>query len=217
MRLLLASSLLYLLLSLAVTQSASPLSSSTPSTTPTTSQPLALQSPCRVGSFHDTTSNELLQENECRPLTLIFARGSQEVGNMGTRVGPSLARAMQALLGPDRVTVQGVNEYPAILYEALHGVGSVSGSRWLAEAIRLTKEKCPETYLAIGGYSQGAMVSTFFLGPSLSDAMFQTRNKRRNIFIRSFYLVHHALLHLIIAILTPLHPLIHPLFYIPIF
>lgn len=45
-------------------------------------------------------------------MTFIFARGTGEMGNMGTVVGPPTASAMQEILGANGVSVQGV-DYPA--------------------------------------------------------------------------------------------------------
>jgi cutinase len=56
----------------------------------------------------------------CKPMTLIFARGTSEQGNMGTIVGPPLANAMIALMGADQVAVQGV-DYPANVAGAISG------------------------------------------------------------------------------------------------
>lgn len=45
-------------------------------------------------------------------LTFIFARGTTEVGTMGSVVGPPTASALQKLVGANGVSVQGV-DYPA--------------------------------------------------------------------------------------------------------
>jgi ABC-type sulfate transport system permease component len=42
-------------------------------------------------------------------MTLIFARGTGEFGNMGTISGPPMVKAIRSKLGADRVTVQGVD------------------------------------------------------------------------------------------------------------
>jgi cutinase len=48
----------------------------------------------------------------CTDVTVIFARGTGEVGNMGTVTGPPMVKSLRAKLGAGRVTVQGV-EYLA--------------------------------------------------------------------------------------------------------
>lgn len=55
-----------------------------------------------------STSNDVTDKKACQPLTFIFARGSDEIGNMGTVVGPAVANQLKSLTG-DKVLVQGVN------------------------------------------------------------------------------------------------------------
>lgn len=62
----------------------------------------------RAGSI---TENGVTDKDACQPLTLIFARGTSELGNMGSVVGPPLASALRSLTN-NSVTVQGV-DYPA--------------------------------------------------------------------------------------------------------
>lgn len=57
------------------------------------------------------TENGVKDNSGCKPLTFIFARGTGEMGNMGTVVGPPVASALGKLV-PDGITVQGV-DYPA--------------------------------------------------------------------------------------------------------
>lgn len=54
------------------------------------------------------TENCLTTNTGCQPLTFIFARGTGELGNMGTVVGPPVATALSSLTG-GKVTIQGVN------------------------------------------------------------------------------------------------------------
>lgn len=42
-------------------------------------------------------------------MTVIFARGTGEMGNMGTVSGPPMVKAIRSKLGADKVTVQGVD------------------------------------------------------------------------------------------------------------
>ena len=67
----------------------------------------------------------------CKPLTLIFARGTTEQGNIGSIVGPPFVLALQNAFGADNVAVQGVNNYPATTDDYCAG-GSLSGSQNLA-------------------------------------------------------------------------------------
>ena len=58
-----------------------------------------------------STQNGVTSNTGCKELTFIFARGTTEMGNMGSVVGPEVASALQSLTG-NKVTVQGV-DYPA--------------------------------------------------------------------------------------------------------
>jgi cutinase len=57
------------------------------------------------------TENGVAQNSGCQELTFIFARGTTEMGNMGSVVGPPVANQLNSLTG-NKVTVQGV-DYPA--------------------------------------------------------------------------------------------------------
>lgn len=57
------------------------------------------------------TENGVKDNNKCQPLTFIFARGTSELGNMGSVVGPPVAKQLVSLTG-NKVTVQGL-DYPA--------------------------------------------------------------------------------------------------------
>lgn len=59
-----------------------------------------------------STENGVTDGGACTPLTVIFARGTGEAGNVGSVAGPPMFTALRQALGQDKVTVQGVN-YPA--------------------------------------------------------------------------------------------------------
>ena len=60
------------------------------------------------------TEEGVVNKNCCAELTVIFARGTTESGNLGTIVGPPLLAALRASLGSSNVLGQGV-DYPASL------------------------------------------------------------------------------------------------------
>lgn len=64
-----------------------------------------------TGSGGSSTENGVKDNKQCQPLTFIFARGTSEMGNMGSVVGPPVAKQLSSLMG-GKVTVQGV-DYPA--------------------------------------------------------------------------------------------------------
>lgn len=80
-------------------------------------------SPSSLGSFGSfgsfggsgrggSSENGVKEKKSCTPLTVIFARGTGEGGNVGSVVGPPLFKALRAKMGADKVTIQGV-DYPA--------------------------------------------------------------------------------------------------------
>ncbi|KAE8334013.1 cutinase-domain-containing protein [Aspergillus sergii] len=98
--------------------------------------------------------NGVTQNAGCQELTFIFARGTSEMGNMGSVVGPPVANQLASLTG-NKVTVQGV-DYPADA--AGNANMGASGGPKMAELIQQAKKQCPNTKVVLGGYSQGAMV-----------------------------------------------------------
>ncbi|KAF3082709.1 hypothetical protein TWF706_001593 [Orbilia oligospora] len=84
-----------------------------------------------------TTRNDLQNGSACKPFTLIFARGTTEVGNLGTVVGPPLISALGRVLpgGANALAVQGVN-YPANVAGFAVG-GDRAGSRDMAALAHL--------------------------------------------------------------------------------
>lgn len=132
-----------------------------------------------------STENGVTQHSgSCKKLTFIFARGTTEIGNMGTVVGPEVASELASLTG-NQVTVQGVN-YPAdwevsipfpslpfynkqkqfskkrilmtmIILQGNVSLGS-SGGPTMASYVKEALQQCPNTKVVLGGYSQGSMV-----------------------------------------------------------
>lgn len=96
-----------------------------------------------------TTRNELL-DGPCRKVTVIFARGTTEAGNIGALVGPSLECALDSRLGANTVAFQGV-DYPADVAGYLAG-GSAAGGSTLASLVNTASTKCPSTQIVLSGY-----------------------------------------------------------------
>jgi cutinase len=92
-----------------------------------------------------------MQNPVCSAVTLIFARGTTEVGNMGTCVGPELASALRAEI--PSLSVQGV-DYPA--NSAGNTEYGASGGPYMAMLAREARRQCPGTKIVLAGYSQGA-------------------------------------------------------------
>ncbi|KAL2121098.1 hypothetical protein VTJ04DRAFT_5125 [Mycothermus thermophilus] len=94
--------------------------------------------------------------NACPDAILIFARGSTEPGNMGITVGPALANGLESSIR--NLWIQGVGgPYDAALATNFLPRGTSQanineGKRLFA----LANQKCPNTPVVAGGYSQGA-------------------------------------------------------------
>jgi cutinase len=74
---------------------------------------------------------------------------------MGSTVCPAVAKALIAAQGSGGVAVQGVN-YPATIESNISG-GSEGGPE-MAQLAKQALSKCPNTKVALAGYSQGGMV-----------------------------------------------------------
>ena len=102
---------------------------------------------------YDIVRNEL---GECKPVTVIFARGTIELGNVGSITGPPFFNALDVVLGAENVGVQGV-DYPASILGYLEG-GDPGGASTTASLLNQAASECPDTQIVLSGYSQGAQV-----------------------------------------------------------
>ncbi|CAM1510474.1 Fc.00g008090.m01.CDS01 [Cosmosporella sp. VM-42] len=106
------------------------------------------------GSFSGSTQNGL--SGDCKAVTVIFARGTSETGNVGTVTGPPFFQALAKKLGDDKLAVQGV-EYAADV-AGIIALGDPAGSKKMASLVQEAFAKCPNTKVVMSGYSQGAML-----------------------------------------------------------
>ena len=97
---------------------------------------------------YSITRNEL--SGPCKPVTIIFARGTTEFGNVGTFAGPPFFNAVGNILGDSNIAVQGVN-YPASIAGYLEG-GDPAGANQLAALTNQAASKCPSTQIVLSGY-----------------------------------------------------------------
>ena len=95
-----------------------------------------------------STRNDL--SGGCKPVSIIFARGTAEPGNVGLLAGPPFFNSLGAIIGFDNIAVQGV-DYPADIPGYLVG-GSASGSKTLAGLVSTAASQCPSTQIVVGGY-----------------------------------------------------------------
>ncbi|CAL3966500.1 hypothetical protein PZA11_003137 [Diplocarpon coronariae] len=118
--------------------------------------PLSLAAPAPAAgggaSFGSSTQNA---GSACKGMTLVFARGTTEGGNMGMVAGPPFAQALAKKMGGD-LAVQGV-EYPADVKGFLAG-GDAAGSQKMATLVTQMMAACPNTKMVMAGYSQGGQL-----------------------------------------------------------
>lgn len=103
----------------------------------------------------------------CRPLALIFARGTFDSGNVGVWVGPQLISSLSSLLpSSSSFAAQGVDStaYPATLSTYLTEGGSNDGAAALAATVTDYANTCPDSAILVAGWSQGALVAHKGLG-----------------------------------------------------
>ncbi|KAL2826286.1 cutinase-domain-containing protein [Aspergillus cavernicola] len=101
-----------------------------------------------------STSNDVSDNSGCKEVTFIFARGTSEIGNMGTVIGPKVGTELDSLTS-GKVAIQGV-DYPASA--AGNAAMGAAGGPEMADLVTKALSQCPDTKIVLGGYSQGAMV-----------------------------------------------------------
>ena len=96
------------------------------------------------------TSNQLTDGTPCREVTVIFARGTSESGNIGTLAGPPFFNALAGIIGTNNLAVQGV-DYDASIVGFLEG-GDPTGSATMASLVEQAETQCPNTKVVMSGY-----------------------------------------------------------------
>jgi cutinase len=81
------------------------------------------------------TYNQLIDGTACRAVTLIYARGTTQAGNVGdpAAVGPLFFNNLAGLIGASNLAVQGI-DYAANIFGFLAG-GDSDGSQKMAELV----------------------------------------------------------------------------------
>ncbi|KAF2820428.1 cutinase-domain-containing protein [Ophiobolus disseminans] len=109
--------------------------------------------------YSGNTYNQLTDGTPCRDVTLIFARGTTQEGNVGAAgtEGPVFFNAVASRLGgTSRLAIQGVT-YPASIGGFLAG-GDAAGATTMFNLINQAASRCPSTKIVVSGYSQGAQL-----------------------------------------------------------
>ncbi|RYP23583.1 hypothetical protein DL767_008775 [Monosporascus sp. MG133] len=100
-----------------------------------------------------STRNDL-NDGKCGSVVVIFARGTTELGNVGSVAGPPFFEALEKKV-PDLV-VQGV-DYAASIGGIIQ-LGDTAGTAKMAELVKKAVDQCPDSAIVMSGYSQGAML-----------------------------------------------------------
>ncbi|KAH9836432.1 carbohydrate esterase family 5 protein [Teratosphaeria destructans] len=95
-----------------------------------------------------------VQRGVCAPITVLFARGTSEMGNIGSVIGPPLFSALVRLTNGN-IALQGLNY--AAGFEGDFTLGSSDGPK-MTQLARQTLQQCPSTKIVMSGYSQGCLV-----------------------------------------------------------
>ncbi|KAH8663204.1 cutinase [Ilyonectria robusta] len=104
-----------------------------------------------------STANDF-KRNGCNDIIFIFARGSAEIGNMGTIVGPDVADNLKEEF-PGQVAVQGVDYAALLSTNFLPGGTDDEGIDEMKSLLSDSMSQCPDSIIVAGGYSQGAAVN----------------------------------------------------------
>jgi hypothetical protein len=116
-----------------------------------TSLPLALTTPLIKRQLATSdTENDLTNGSPCKAVTVIFARGTTESGNVGSLAGPPFFAALATDIGSGNLAVQGVN-YSADIAGFLEG-GDPAGSQTMANLVNQAFTQCPSTKVVMSGY-----------------------------------------------------------------
>jgi Cutinase len=124
---------------------------------PKGSAPKASSSEREVVQEPETVQARVEKRQSCKEYALFWARGSLEpasTNNLGITIGPTVQTAINKAM-PGKWHTQGI-QYPAALADNFC-VGLPGGYNCVQQ---LTKyhESCPNTKVALAGYSQGGMV-----------------------------------------------------------
>ncbi|KAI0605570.1 Cutinase [Pyrenophora tritici-repentis] len=109
-----------------------------------------------LAALTSITQNDVTNGSGCKAMTILFARGTTELGNMGSVAGPPFVSAVGAMMGASNVAVQGM-AYPADVPGFLVG-GDAGGSKLMATMVGQVRAACPDTTLVMAGYSQGGQL-----------------------------------------------------------
>ncbi|KAJ4983800.1 cutinase precursor [Stagonosporopsis vannaccii] len=110
------------------------------------------------GGRTGSTSKEFSQGG-CKDILFAWARGSTEIGNMGTVVGPPTSNGLKQEFGANAVATEGIDYAATIGTNAIPGGTDTASKRLMQDTITSMAQQCPDSVIVTGGYSQGAAVN----------------------------------------------------------
>lgn len=91
-------------------------------------------------NYTSSYANQLTDGTACRDVTVIYARGTGQQGNIGvsTDVGPLFLNDLAAIVGTSNLAAQGVNYSASV--EGFEEGGDPAGSALMAELAELVRD-----------------------------------------------------------------------------
>ncbi|ORY63185.1 cutinase-domain-containing protein [Pseudomassariella vexata] len=138
-------------LTVAAVAAASPINVNQPATVPDENEAYRQLHQRNIG----VVAKEFTTEG-CKPYMFFFSRGSTEIGNLGTEVGPQLSDGLKAYLGKDNVATEGIDYAALLSTNFLPGGADPIGIKVMRDMVNTAATDCPDSTILLGGYSQGA-------------------------------------------------------------
>ena len=109
----------------------------------------------RRDTFSAERVRNVVERQGCAAYTLIYARGTGEIGTLGETVGPALQTGLTTL-APGKWSIQGVDYDATVDGDDCLGL---PGGQIAAQQLEQVAAACPDTKFVVSGYSEGAMVA----------------------------------------------------------
>lgn len=116
---------------------------------------LSLSAIAAVAAPTPLRAGELEARQACPDVQVFFARGTGEIGTLGTVVGPRFSAALNRELSGQSVSFTGI-DYAASVAGFLAG-GDARGARTMADSVTSTANSCPNTKIVISGYRSAVL------------------------------------------------------------
>jgi cutinase len=121
--------------------------------------PIEIESRQLFGGIGGTgSSSSEFSRGGCKDILFAFARGSTEIGNMGTVVGPPTSDGLKKEFGADAVATEGIPYAASIGTNVIPGGTDTRSKQMMASTLNSMAQKCPDSVIVASGYSQGAAV-----------------------------------------------------------